>query len=824
MKSFMRPLFPGFYKALTLSDKTAIELVNKRLSQNKPYMAFFMSRKNDETLHTSGSAEPVQNPLSVHDVGSLCQIHNALPGPNETLTLLLYPHRRVSMRKDVKPVASTTIVEDFVSDFADKLPDKTSEAIPMIQETLDTLMEISNLNPLLKDQMSEFMRTLKITGTSMFNASNFKDSLPKLADFAVSMCDAEPDVLQRIMSEPDVLKRMEETNILLQKELINAELQSEIRKDTDKQVSERDRSAFLKSKLRSIQRELGLELVAKEKMIERFQGRCEKLKLPEATKKVFDAEIGKLSHLRPSSQEYNLTTNYLDWLTQVPWGKFSDENLDVLKAEKVLNEDHYGMKDVKERILEFVAVANMKGGHQGKIICLNGPPGVGKTSIGKSISRALNREFHRFSVGGLYDVAEIRGHRRTYVGAMPGKLVQALKSVQTQNPVILIDEIDKIGQGGSSGDPTAALLEVLDPEQNSTFVDHYLDLSLDLSKVLFVCTANVLETIPGPLLDRMEVINLSGYVSEEKKEIAKQYLIPRAKEQSGLDKYPVTIDQSALDELIVHYCRESGVRNLKKQIERIFRKAALKVVEASDVQQEQQQEQQPQEITITQTNLKEFVGKPIFTSARLFNDPGVGVIMGLAYNSYGGTTLFIECVAEPIKKPKRKSTSLDDDEDDDITSTGKFKQTGNMGDVMKESSHIAYSYARAYLRSTANKPAAVDFLNSSAVHLHVPEGATPKDGPSAGVAMCAALISLATNRTPIIDAAMTGELTLTGRVLRIGGLKEKVMAAKRAGVPHVIIPHDNRADFESFDEHVRHGVQPHFVKTFDEVFKLLFPQ
>lgn len=494
-----------------------------------------------------------------------------------------------------------------------------------------------------------------------------------------------------------------------------------------------------------------------------------------------------MSVLEPAGSEFNVTRNYLDWITQLPWNVFSPSELDINHVAEILDQDHFGMKDVKERIMEHMAVQALKAAASGKIICLVGPPGVGKTSVGKSIARALRREYFRFSVGGLTDVAEIKGHRRTYVGAMPGKIVQALKKVKTQNPLILIDEIDKLGRG-HQGDPASALLEILDPEQNNAFLDHYLDVPIDLSNVLFMCTANQTDTIPGPLLDRMEVINLAGYVSQEKLSIAKQYLIPNALVACGLEN-KLGFTDDLIESINKYYCRESGVRNLKKQIEKICRKVALQYV----------RREVDLPMTIPSDKLTEYIGNPIFTTDRLYTSEllPLGVVTGLAWTSLGGAILYVESAVEQADDHKPA-----------------LMKTGQMGDVMKESCSIAYSFAKAFLNTNFQQN---HFFRHAVIHLHVPEGATPKDGPSAGCTMATALLSLALQRPVPSDIAMTGELTLTGKILKIGGVKEKVIAAKRSGIRRIIMPVSNRVDWEELPDYVKEGINAMFVENYLEI-------
>ena len=552
---------------------------------------------------------------------------------------------------------------------------------------------------------------------------------------------------------------------------------------------------MLQEQLRVIKKELGLEKDDKDAIGEKFKERLKDLVVPEAVMEVIHEELNKLSFLDNHSSEFNVTRNYLDWLTSMPWGKYSSENLEISRAKDVLEEDHYGMDDVKKRILEFIAVSQLKKSTQGKILCFYGPPGVGKTSIARSIARALNREYFRFSVGGMTDVAEIKGHRRTYVGAMPGKVIQCLKKTKTENPLVLIDEVDKIGKG-YQGDPSSALLELLDPEQNANFLDHYLDVPVDLSKVLFICTANVTHTIPEPLRDRMEMIDVSGYVAEEKLAIAERYLIPQASGMSGVTKEQITITDQALHKLIKSYCRESGVRNLQKQIEKIFRKVAYKLVS-----------EEARDISVGEENLQEFVGKPLFTSDRMYDLTPPGVVMGLAWTAMGGSSLYVESsLRQPLKTPKADAV-------------GSMELTGQMGDVMKESAHIAYTFAKAFLAERA--PDNV-LLHQGMVHVHVPEGATPKDGPSAGCTIVSALLSLALGRPIRQNVAMTGELSLTGKVLPVGGIKEKTIAAKRVGVSCLILPAENKKDFADLPDFITEGLEVHFVEQYPEVYDILF--
>ena len=575
---------------------------------------------------------------------------------------------------------------------------------------------------------------------------------------------------------------------LIKEELEVAQIQQKIQKEIDTQVNKQQKEFFLREQLSAIKKELGMEKEESETEIEKIEKRLEGKQLSEEAQKVVDEELDKLKTLNAQSPEFAVTRNYLELIAELPWGVYSDDNQDIKKARAILDHDHYGLKDVKELILEFLSAVIKRGSIGGSIICLVGPPGVGKTSIGQSIADALGRKFFRFSVGGMRDEAEIKGHRRTYIGAMAGKLIQAMKRMETSNPVIMLDEIDKIGTS-FRGDPASALLEVLDPAQNATFLDHYLDIPFDLSKVLFVTTANQLDTIPEPLLDRMEVIRLSGYILEEKVQIAKQYLIPRQLKEHGFKEKDVKFKDAAIKVIADKYAREAGVRNLEKQIRKIVRKITMKSAENGQ-----------KTFTINAKDIESYLGKPIFSTEKLYPKPIPGVVLGLAYTAYGGATLYIEAAAVANKG-------------------GGFKQTGQLGDVMKESAQIAHSYVRSLL--TKEDPPNL-FFEENAIHLHVPAGATPKDGPSAGITMALALYSLATAKAIKNNLAMTGELTLTGKVLPIGGVKEKTIAARRVGIKELIFPIDNQKDFEELPAYIKEGLTVHFADYFGDVLEVAY--
>lgn len=642
---------------------------------------------------------------------------------------------------------------------------------------ISTLRELTSLNPLHAETIRLFLSRSSL------------DDPGKLADFAASLTTADGKELQGILEAFDVRKRINRTLVLLKKELEVFKLHQRITKQIEEKMTSQQREFFLKEQLKAIKQELGIEKEGKAAEIERFQERLEPLSLNPEAQQAIDEEMGKLKILEPLSPEYTVTRNYLDWLTILPWGKQSQDNYDLKRAKEILDRDHFGLEDVKTRILEFIAVGKMKGDIAGSILCLVGPPGVGKTSIGMSMADALDRKFFHFSLGGMRDEAEIKGHRRTYIGAMPGKFIQAMKSVGTSNPVIMLDEIDKVG-ASFRGDPASALLEVLDAEQNPYFRDHYLDVPFDLSNVLFVTTANQLDTVPAPLIDRMEVIRLSGYILEEKVEIARRFLIPKALKNHGLKKQQLSIRKDALLRIVDGYAREAGVRALEKQIRKIMRKAALKFSEKSQGK-----------LVVSKSDVETYLGGPVFTQEKLLEDRP-GIVTGLAWTNFGGATLQIEATA--------------------VASARKgFKQPGQLGNVMVESSEIAYSYVMAHLKEYGAKS---DYFDQHFVHLHVPAGSTPKDGPSAGITMAASLISMISQKKVKKNLGMTGELSLTGRVLPVGGVKEKVIAARRVGLDTLIFPEANEKDVTELPDYLRRGLTFHFARDFKDVYRLAFQE
>ncbi|EGD77596.1 Lonp1 protein [Salpingoeca rosetta] len=857
-----RPILPNTVRILEIDDERVIDQISHLIRIRQPFVGTFLRSDDKEEI-----VDTIENLGEVETVGTLVSITDSRVLSNGRCHLFVQGHYPIKItstvpvsddddeglgdvhdghedpkddREDHEEDSKEDVKEDSKEDSGDGERDSADvvgdsftaspwrgssaggdgdghgrhdgdEMHPLLKAKVTTLkmQEYDPQNLRLKALAAEVVTSLRdiVTSNSMLRDSVLAamenrlrlDDYNQLCNLAIAATSADPHEMQQVLAELHMESKLMLTLEILKRELLNMKLQGEIRQQVETKVNEQRRKHLLHEQLQAIKKELGITKDETATLIDKFKAALEGLTVPERANEVIEEEMQKLSNLDPQSSEYQVTRNYLEWLTCIPWGRTSEEVFDVGRGLDILNEEHYGMTDVKDRILEFIAVSQLKGCSHGKILTFVGPPGVGKTSIAKSIAKALNREYYRFSVGGMNDVAEIKGHRRTYVGAIPGKPIQCLKVTKTCNPLILIDEVDKIGFG-RLGDPSPALLELLDPEQNSGFLDHYLDVPVDFSKVLFVCTANVLDTIPGPLKDRMEIIELSGYMLHEKVKIAEDFLIPQAREATGVDGQHLHITAEALQALISGYCRESGVRSLRKQIEKIHRKAALKIVRG---------ETKDGVVNVEADNLKEFVGLPLFTSDRMYDTTPPGVVMGLAWTAMGGSTLYIETVA----------TSLSKQGDSDNTS-GSLKLTGSLGDVMKESATIAYTFAKHYVEQVDSSNT---YLKTADINLHVPEGATPKDGPSAGCTMVTAFLSLALNKPVRQDFAMTGEVSLTGKVLKVGGIKEKLLAARREGVQCVVLPEGNRPDFEDLPDAVKEGLEVHFARTYDDVYKIAFP-
>ena len=757
-----RPAFPGVIIPLTVNGKARVNTIKQAMESDSQAIGLVMVQELDEDDSTT----------NLQRVGVAAKILKLIHTEDESAHVLVNSLERFSI-DDVRE--ANGIIYTDVTYFLSTVPKESPELKAYSMAIISTLKELVQINPLYSEEIKLFLGR-----TSM-------DDPARLTDFAANLTNADGFELQEILETFDINRRIDKVLILLKKELEVSRLQNKISKQIENKISAQQRDFFLREQFKAIKKELGLEKEGKVSEIEKYQKRLKKLTLNEEAQKAVDEEIEKLQLIEPSSPEYNVSRNYLDWLTILPWGKFSKDSYDLKRARRVLDRDHYGLDDVKERILEFIAVGKMKGDISGSILCLVGPPGVGKTSVGKSIADALKRKFYRFSVGGMRDEAEIKGHRRTYIGAMPGKAIQAMKSAGTANPVLMLDEIDKIG-ASYQGDPASALLEVLDPEQNGTFRDHYMDVPFDLSNVMFIATANQMDTIPAPLLDRMEIIRLSGYILEEKLEIARRFLIPKALRSHGMTKGQVSINKAAVAEIVDRYAREAGVRGLENKIKKIMRKAAMEFAEGRE-----------DKVRVSKGGVEHYLGKPVFAEEELIKE-SPGVVTGLAWTRMGGATLQIEATS---MKSKTKG----------------FKQTGQLGKVMIESSEIAYSYVMGHLQEYKIPE---DYFDNHFIHLHVPAGATPKDGPSAGVTMTTALLSMIMNKPTHKKLGMTGELSLTGSVLPIGGVKEKTIAARRAGLKTLIFPHENKSDYEDLEDYLREGIEVHFVKEYPDVFKIAF--
>jgi ATP-dependent Lon protease len=762
-----RPFFPGMAAPVVIEPGAYYEVLKTVSKTDHKCLGLFLTKEEDANIYKIESND-------LYQVGVVARILRIIPMEQGGAQVILNMEKRVVLDKVIK---NKSLLAKVHYQEEKQMKQLSREIKAYSISIITTIKELLKLNPLFKEELQIFL------GHSDFTEPG------RLADFAVALTTATRSELQDVLETFDVEKRIDKALVLLKKELDLSKLQSTINQRIEATISKSQREFFLREQLKAIKKELGLEKDDKSVDAEKFEERLKEREVPDDVMKVIKEEMEKLSVLEVQSAEYGVCRNYIDWLTIVPWGINSKEMHDLGKAEKVLEEDHYGLKDIKERILEFISVGKLTGGVKGSIICLVGPPGVGKTSIGKSIARALNRSFYRFSVGGMRDEAEIKGHRRTYIGAMPGKMVQALKSTQTMNPVIMLDEVDKMG-ASFHGDPASALLEVLDPEQNKDFLDHYLDVRCDLSNVLFIVTANIMDTIPEPLKDRMEILRLSGYIQAEKLAIAKKYLLPRNRKAMGLKQNDITFTDGALNAIINGYAREAGVRTLENNIKKILRKAAYKLVKAK----------RKGKIIVSENTLNDYLGKPIFTSDRYYDENPIGVATGLAWTQLGGATLYIEVVKYPSEKTE-------------------FKLTGQAGDVMKESAQIAWTFVQS---NVSKYSSGIPFFEKSQIHIHIPEGATPKDGPSAGITMATALLSLLLNKPIRKNLGMTGELTLTGRVLPIGGLREKLIAARRSKLEVLIFPKENQRDYDELPAYLKKGLEVHFVETYDEVYKIAF--
>jgi ATP-dependent Lon protease len=773
-----RPFFPGMAAPVVIEPGPYYEALKAISKSDQKFIGIVLTKDENADLLKVGLKD-------LHTVGVVARILRIIPMEQGGAQMILSMEGRIQIQRPASKKSKNLVAR--VSYHIDDVV-LTKELKAYAISIISTIKELLKLNPLFKEELQIFL-----------SHSDFTEP-GKLADFAVALTTASRNELQEVLETLKIQDRIGKALVLLKKELDVSRLQNTINEKIESTITKTQKEFYLREQLKTIKRELGVEKDDKTVDREKFESRLKDREIPAEVQTVIKEELDKLSALEPQSAEYSLCRNYLDWLTTVPWGVKTTESHDLEAANAILEREHYGLEDIKKCILEFIGVSKLSGHLKGTILCFVGPPGVGKTSIGKSIAHALNRKFFRFSVGGMRDEAEIKGHRRTYIGAMPGKIIQALKASQTMNPVIMLDEVDKIGSS-YQGDPASALLEVLDPEQNGEFLDHYLDVRCNLSDILFIVTANVLDTIPEPLLDRMDILRLSGYVLEEKLQIAKRYLIPKQRKAAGIHASEVVFTDAALRELINSYARDAGVRTLENNLKKIFRKIAVQFVQADQKKTKKKPEKKHPKRVITPQSLQEFLGKPLFTSDRYYERTPVGVSVGLAWTSLGGATLYVESIKVGGEKTE-------------------MKLTGQAGQVMKESSEIAWTFLHGSLHKYAPGHT---FFEKSQVHIHIPEGATPKDGPSAGITMVTSLLSLLLGIPVKADLGMTGELTLTGRILPIGGVKEKLVAAKRSGLTTIILPKGNLRDIDDLPRHVREGIELHFVEHYDEVFAIAFP-
>ena len=749
-------IYPYMMLPLFVGRDVSIRAVEESLSRDR--LIFLVAQKN--------SSEESPTPSEIHKVGTIASIMRMLKLADGRVKILVQglskgevdiftrerPYFEVKIRKVIEPTLQ-------------EVPIEVEALMRTAKEKIEQILNLKNLPPEI------VMVTDNISDPGV------------LADLVASNLRLKIEESQTILEIFDPIERLKKVNDLLSRELELSTMQARIQNQAKEEMSKTQRDYFLREQLKQIQQELGEGDERAEEMNE-VRKQIEKAKMPPEVKREADKQLRRLEQMHPESSEASLVRTYLDWLVDLPWSKKTKDNLNIKKAKQVLDEDHYNLEKIKERILEYLAVNKLRKKLKGPILCFVGPPGVGKTSLGRSIARALGRHFVRVSLGGVRDEAEIRGHRRTYVGALPGRVIQGIKQAGSNNPVFMLDEIDKVG-ADFRGDPSAALLEVLDPEQNHAFSDHYLNLPFDLSNTLFICTANLLDPVPAALADRMEVIQLSGYTNEEKLEIARKYLIPRQFEDNGLSAKTIEISDDAMLRIIGEYTKEAGLRNLEREIASICRKVARKVAEGKT------------ELTrITRANVHSFLGAPKFLPEAEQEHHEIGVATGLAWTSAGGEILYVEA---SLSKGR-----------------GNLTLTGQLGDVMKESAQAAVSYARAHAKKLDIEE---DFYQKLDIHIHVPAGAIPKDGPSAGITMATALISALTKRAVSRDVAMTGEITLRGRVLPIGGLKEKSLAAFRAGIKTIIIPERNEKDLDEIPKVLRRKLQWVLAESMSDVLK-----
>jgi len=744
-------LFPGVVVPITVGRDRSLALVKEAYESDKTIGV--VSQKNEE------DEDPDANDL--YNVGTVAQILKLIKMPDGSKSIVIQGKTTFKVEEYLQ---KDPYFKAQVEPYRQEMDIEGVELDASIRSVKETASKIVNLSPNIPSEASVAINNI--------SSPNF------LLNFISSNLNVSTADKQEVLEIQPFSERMERVMEFLNKELQVLNLSEEIRTKVKSDIDEQQRDFYLRQQMKAIQEALGED--GEQQEIEKLRTRAKEKNMPEEAQETVEKELTRLERTPNSSPNYGVIHNYIEWILDLPWNKYSDDNLDLENAQKVLDEDHYGLEKVKKRIIEYLAVLKLKSDMKAPILCFYGPPGVGKTSLGKSIARALNRKFERFSLGGIHDEAEIRGHRRTYIGALPGRILRSMKKAETNNPVMMLDEIDKVGSD-YRGDPTSALLEVLDPEQNDSFADNYLELEYDLSKVLFIATANSLDTIPAPLRDRMEIINISGYTLEEKTQIAKEHLMEKQIEENGLDEEQIEITDEAIEKIIDEYTRESGVRSLEREIGSVCRGVAAKIAKGEVEKQ-----------VVDADDLQEFLGKRKYFSEVAERTKVPGVATGLAWTPYGGDILFIEA---SVSK-----------------GSGKLHITGQLGDVMKESAMLAMSYLRAHSEELNIPEEAFKYWD---LHIHVPKGAVPKDGPSAGVSIFSAVASIFTQRKVKGTLAMTGEITLRGLVLPVGGIKEKVLAAKRAGIEKVLLPKKNEKDVEEIEEDVLGDLKIKYLERMD---------
>ena len=753
-------LFPGIIIPITVGRSKSIKLAQKYSRNNEPIGV--VTQKENEV------EEPTID--DIYKVGTMARILKYISMPDGSVTIIVQGIKRFSVLEltQTEPFYMAKVADYLTNDY-DPTLENNENFKALIDSLRDTAINMIKLSGNIPKEASFALKNIE----SPFFLLNFISS-------NLSVTNQEK---QNILETRDVVDRAKMVLKLLNKELQLLELKNQIQFQSKQEIDKQQKEYFLTQQMKTIQKELGGS--PQDKALEDIQAKAAKKKWNKETQELFDREWAELERTSSMSPNYSLQLSYLELLVDLPWNEYSKDNFDLARAKKILDKDHFGLEEVKRRIIEYLAVLKLKGDMKSPILCLVGPPGVGKTSLGRSIAKALEREYIRVSLGGLRDESEIRGHRRTYIGAMPGRIIQSIRKAKVSNPVFVLDEIDKVSGMTVQGDPSAALLEVLDPEQNNTFYDNYLETGYDLSKVLFIATANNLSTIHPALLDRMEVIDVSGYFLEEKIQIAKRHLIPKQLKEHGLQKKQLSFSDKIIEKIIADYTRESGVRLLEKTLAKVIRSRAAELVQEGHIEK-----------SITAQNLVKILGAPIFQKERSLDHNMVGVATGLAWTAVGGEILFVEAVTSAGK--------------------GGLTMTGNLGDVMKESATIAFEYLKAHADEYKLDPAVFREKN---IHLHVPEGATPKDGPSAGITILTTLISAFTGRKVRDKIAMTGEITLRGKLLPVGGIKEKVLAAKRAGIYDIVLSSENKKDIEDIRENFIEGMRFHYFDSMKEAIK-----